>query len=128
MKYLSEYVAEGQTKAFDRAGAFFAFSDEQFNKSKKEGVVYTHLMAGLICPKDKADALLLELASVHKAGVEQDIAENGIEGIVKRELNNHEAYYTGDISSTVEALEMYDISTEDIRRIFHNKNYVIETK
>lgn len=122
MKYLQDYINDGQTKAFDKAGAFFAFSNEQFDKAKKEGIRYTNIYAGLVCPVDTAETLLLELAEVHKAGIEQDIAENGLENIIKRELSNHEAYYTGDISSTVEVLEPYDLTREQIYKVFKNKN------
>jgi len=38
MKYLTNYIEEEQTEALNRAGAFFAFSDKQFDEAKKEGV------------------------------------------------------------------------------------------
>lgn len=119
MKYLSHYISEGQTKAFNECGAFFAFSDKQFAEGKKEGVKYVSLGGGMLCPKENASKLVEQLTAVHKSGVEQDIAENGIDGIIKRELANHEAYYTGDISSTVEALQMYDIATADVARVYN---------
>jgi len=126
MKYLQEYIEEAQTKAFNKAGAFFAFSDKQFDEQKKEGVEYVSMYAGLICPKENTDTLHTELENIYKAGIEQDIAENGREAIVKRELNNHEAYYTGDTTSTIEALSEYKtITPEDINHIFRNKNYII---
>ena len=34
-----------------------------------------------------------------------NFAENGKEGVIKRELSNHECYYTGDISGCEEALD-----------------------
>lgn len=126
MKYLSEYVAEGQTKAMDKAGAFFAFGDKQFNEAMakdKERSDYCHVFSGLYSPKDTAKQLMEDLADVHKAGIAQDIADNGLEKIILRELNNHEAYYTRDITSTVEALEPYDITAEQVEKLFHNKNH-----
>ena len=125
MKYLSQYLEEGQTKALQKAGAFFAFSNKQFDEQKKPGVVYVNGPAGMICPKDTLDTLMDELDAGYKAGIAQDIAENGLEAIVLRELNNHEAYYTRNLESTEEALSDYPVTKEDIKHIFHNKNYKI---
>lgn len=119
MKYLSHYIEQAQTKVFDDCGAFFAFGQNQFDEQKKAGVTYVQLGGGMLCPKDKAGELVERLTAVHKAGIEQDIAENGIDGIIKRELANHEAYYTGDISSTMDALESYNIATADIARVYN---------
>ncbi len=125
MKYLQDYINESQTKALNKAGAFFAFGQKQFDEQKKEGVKYCNGPAGMICPVDTIDILMAELEAGCKAGIEQDIAENGIENIVKRELNNHEAYYTRDITSTVDALSSYPVTREDIEHIFKNKNYEV---
>lgn len=126
MKYLQDYINEKQSQAFKEAGAFFAFGKAQFDEQKVEGVRYTEIYGGLICPVDKANDLLEKLHTIHEEGIAEDIKENGIENIIKRELNNHEAYYTGDIESTVDALTMYPNATrENIARIFKNKNYKI---
>jgi len=131
MKYLSEYMEDRQTKAFEKAGSFFAFGDKQF-KEAKEKHNYTDknqlvsLGVGMICPKDTAEDLLKELETIYKESIAQDIAENGIENCIKRELNNHEAYYTRDTESTAEALSDYPNATaENIGKIFRNKNYKI---
>lgn len=126
MKYLSQYMEAKQTKAFKKAGAFFAFSTKQFDEAKKEGIKYTNLGGGLICDKVKADTLIAELETIYKNCIREDIKDNGLSGIVLRELNNHEAYYTGDIESTAEALEDYPVTNEDIMRVFENKNTVLK--
>lgn len=125
MKYLQDYMNERQTKAFDKAGAFFAFSKEQFDKGRKEGIEYVSAGMGLICPSDTLETLIEELDTIYKESIEQDIKENGIENIIKRELANHEAYYTGEIEQTYDALKDYNIKKEDILKIFKNKNYKI---
>ena len=61
MKYLTNYIEEAQTMSFDRAGAFFAFSNKQFDEKKVDGVKYINCGAGLICPKDKVEQLMKEL-------------------------------------------------------------------
>ena len=110
MKYLSNYVTDGQTKLFQSTGAFFAFSDEQFNKSKIDGVKYASLGIGMICPTATVKELLAGLESTRTAGIAADIAENGILAIIRRELSNHEAQISCDIEDTVDALDGYGIT------------------
>ena len=43
------------TPILEANGAFFAFSQSQFDEQKKEGVIYVSMGAGLICPKAKAE-------------------------------------------------------------------------
>lgn len=119
MKYLQDYMEEAQTKAFEKAGAFFAYSNKQFDEQKKQGVRYVSVGLGLICPKDTVAALINELAAIAKQGIKDDLAENGKEGVIKRELANYECFYTGDPSGAVEALEGYGISEEEIMEVFN---------
>ena len=119
MKYLSQYIKEAQTACFDKQGVFFAFSNDQFNDKKVEGVEYVSLGAGTICPKDNAEDFLKEHSDVVKAGQSQDIAENGKDGVILRELCNHECFYTTDYTGCFDALEGYeDITKEDIIRVY----------
>jgi hypothetical protein len=123
MKYLQDYMNEKQTQALRKAGAFFAFSNSQFDEQKKDGVQYVSGVAGLICPKDTIKNLMTELDNIYTEAIKQDIAENGLENIIKRELNNHEASYTGSTEDTERALADYPVTADDINKIFHNKNY-----
>ncbi|HHY0497211.1 hypothetical protein JL857_20785 [Vibrio parahaemolyticus] len=118
MKYLSDYTNDKQTQAFDEAGAFFAFSQKQFSEAKKEGIEYCSMGAGLICPVEKAKHLFDRLEQINKEGVAQDIAENGKQAIIRRELFNYECFYTGDICNCVEALEDYGYSYDDIYQVY----------
>lgn len=38
MKYLSDYIQQPQTALFDELGAFFAFSNKQFDEVKKKAL------------------------------------------------------------------------------------------
>ena len=118
MKTLQSYIEAAQTKLFNDTGAFFAFSNKQFNECRKEGVKYASLGAGLICPSDKAQMLVDGLESIIKSGIAQDIAENGIDKIIARELANYEAFYTYEIDDTVDALEDYGITREQVQAVF----------
>jgi hypothetical protein len=118
MKYLSDYMSDAQTVAFDKHGAFFAFGQKQFDEKKVEGVVYASTGSGMIAPKENMAELIKELNEIYHASIAQDIAENGIDGIISRELGNYECDYTGNIDDAVEALEDYGIIREQVKAIF----------
>jgi len=114
------------TKAFNDAGAFFAFSDDQYNKAAVEGVKYCSMGAGLIAPVDNAVALRSELDRLYAESIKADLADNGINPIIRRELFNYECFYSGDISDCVEALKDYDGITEAL--IIQQYNHIRRTE
>ena len=124
MKFLSDYTQAAQTKMFKEQGVFFAFSKKQFEEGCKEiGATkdnkVTSLDNGIFCFSKNVDKVISEFERIQKEGINQDIEENGIKGIIERELSNHEAYYTRDIESTVDALEDYPgITAEEILAVF----------
>lgn len=118
MKYLSNYVEAAQTELLNQLGAFFAFSKQQFEEQKKDGVQYVSMGAGLICPTDNAQNLYEGLGKIHTAGIAADIAENGIQAIIKRELYNHEAFYVNRLDDTIAALEGYNVTREQVAKVY----------
>ena len=118
MKYLSDYTQEHLTKVFEKHGAFFAFSKSQFDEKKVEGVKYVSDGTGMIAPKENYEKLSEEIEEIHRNGIKQDIEENGIESIIKRELSNYECNYTGEIEDAVDALEDYGITYEQVKNVF----------
>ena len=122
MKYLSDYKETKHTELLNNTGAFFAFSTEQFNDKKKPDTKYVNCKHGLICPKGQVDNLLDGLSIIHEEAIKEDLAENGIKAIIKRELYNYECFYTGDISDAVSTLKAYDI-TEDQVQDMYRKEY-----
>jgi len=130
MKYLQDYMEDRQTKAFEQANAFFAFSRKQLKegfKKHSEADHFTILGNGLVCNADKAEWLLKELDKIYNDSLQQDIKENTLERIILRELANHEAYFTGDIESTWDAVKNYPgIKKEFVEKLFINKNFKIE--
>jgi hypothetical protein len=115
MKYLSDYTNDLQSKLFAETGAFFAFSQKQIEEGTKPDVEYTHVGAGLYAPKDRVVYVLMELEAIQKKGVEQDIEENGIEAIIKRELGNYETQLTNDLSDALGALSDYPVTEKQVR-------------
>lgn len=125
MKYLTDYTNKPLEELFNNNGAFFAFSDKQFEEAKDKKLKkedYTNLMSGLICPKNNVKAVLNGIEEITKRGIEEDITENGLNAIIRRELSNHECYYTGDITDAINALEDYGVSREDVQRVFKDNN------
>lgn len=118
MKYLNDYTQEKQTALFNEAGAFFAFSNEQFDQQKKEGVNYVSLGFGFIAPEENAKMIVEKLDAITKEAITQDIEENGKESIIRRELFNHECFYTNDIMDCVEKLSEYGYSYDDIYSVY----------
>ena len=125
MKYLTHYTEEEQTRIFKKYGVFFAFNNQQFAEQKVEGVTYVNGPSGMIIPKEHVDKVIEELNICHEKGIAQDIAENGKNRIIRRELDNYECYYTHDISDAVDALEPYGITEAQVLKVFRNKNAVI---
>lgn len=118
MKYLSDYTEEAIGAVLKECGAFFAFSSKQFDEQKQEGVDYVSIGSGTICPVDNIDKFLERIERVHKVGIACDIRDNGIREIIKRELINHECYYTGDPSDCVDKLSDYPTTKEQIIEVF----------
>jgi hypothetical protein len=114
MKTLNEYTQDKQAELFHQTGAFFAFSNQQFEEARKEGERYVSLGAGLIVPMPNARALVDGMTRINADGIQADIAENGKAGIIRRELFNYECFYTGEIEDCVEALAGYGFSYDDI--------------
>ena len=125
MKYLSDFTQEKQTALFKETGAFFAFSQQQFEESKVEGVDYVSLVAGLVVPKENAKRLIEELEKIKIEGVNNDLDEHGKKAIIRRELFNHECFYTGDISDCVDKLASYKITEEEIQAQYE---YILKTE
>jgi len=122
MKYLNEYTEDKQTELLDRLGAFFAFSQKQFHEQRKDGEKYTSLGSGTIVPARNAKALIDGMGKIVAEGIKEDKSDHTPEQIIKRELANHECFYTGDLTSALDALDGYGFSKDKIRAVF-NKEY-----
>jgi len=119
MKYLSDYTEELNNELMDKCGAFFAFNREQFEEGcLKVGANKNNKIAsldnGFYVLSKNVDELIDGLNKINENAIKQDILENGIVNIIHRELANHEAQISNSIESTVDALEDYGISKQQI--------------
>lgn len=104
-----------QTKLFNTTGAFFAFSNKQFEEAQKEGVIYCDMGAGLICPKANAKALADGLESINKQKIAYELENNTIAELINDSLGNYETQLTGDISETVAVMADYGITEQQVK-------------
>ncbi|ELP5729207.1 hypothetical protein QTV44_002473 [Vibrio vulnificus] len=125
MKSLNNYTDKALTNLLEQCGGFFAFSQTQFSSKAVEGEKYTNLGGGLIVRSDSVTRFTSEYPEIVKKGIEQDLKENGKDGVIRRELFNHECFYTGDIDDCVDALDGYGITREEI---VHSYNTIRSTE
>ena len=119
MKYLTDYITDKQTALFEEYGVFFAFSNKQLEEKAKPNTEYVALGMGMVMPKQENKEVYKEyfekLNNITKEGIAQDIKENGKKQIIWRELANHEAGYTGSAAQTIDALDGYGFTEEEIK-------------
>lgn len=115
---LSKIIEVKISALLEHSGAFYSFSQKQFEESRISGVEYSYLAGGLICPTAKAKSLVTRINQITHEGIRQDIEINGIDKIIERELRNYECFYVGDTADCVDALKIYGISKDEIDRVY----------
>lgn len=104
---------------------FFAFSNEQFQQNKtplQEGEKYVSLGAGAYLPKSKVEIYIKGTKSIDE-WFKSTVKSNKLKTAnILYELNNHEAFYTNDLESTLSTLGE-DYTEEEVRKVF-NENKI----
>lgn len=118
MATLCNFTKQPMSELFDKHGIFFAFSQKQVDENKKPGIIYNNLGSGIFCPKDNVEQFISDLENVVATSVETHKSKESKEKIILDQLRNHEAFYTGDISSTFEALEAYNYTKKDVITVY----------
>jgi hypothetical protein len=96
------------TELFEKCGVFFAFSDKQFDENKtplKEGEKYVSIGGGGYMPKGSIKAFEEGMKAINSYGKQKVKKGNLQETEILYELQNHECFYTGDISDVVDLFE-----------------------
>ena len=115
------------TELFRLNGVFFAFSNTQFDENKttlEEGDKYVSIRSGGYAPKSKAAAFWTGMDNLDKWYKAEIKANKARKAHILYELNNHEAYYTGCIESTLECLGE-DYSEAEVLAVFRNRKHQI---
>ena len=122
MKYLSDYMEAKQTALFNKTGTIFAFSDKQFDEQAIKGKEYSRIGQGILTQKGNEMKVIKALEKIYQEAMVQDLKENGVRGVIQRELENHEVYYTNDMDPAMEALKDYpEITQKDIIKVYQRK-------
>ena len=111
------------SELFKNCGVFFAFSNEQFAENKtplKEGEKYVSMGAGGYLPKGKSDELLKGMKDIKKWFKEATKDKKTRIELIKFELANHEAYYTGELEDTLSALGE-GFTVEEVREVYRSE-------
>lgn len=133
MKTLTDYIEDIQSKLFKELGVFCAFSRADFLEKRKKGVIYVLVEEIYFCPKDNVDLFINKLDSIGLIAVEADIIENGIKGVIKRELYNYEAFLDSPLFAvekfeTYGLLSAYNITKEDVLNVYYEEVNKYEKK
>lgn len=106
-------------------GVFYAFGRVQFEKGMancnlKEGDKLVDVGYGCFMPKSNLDKYIKGNEEITKAFKEAMKDEKARKEHILYELNNHEAFYTRDIESTLEALGE-DFTRGEVMHVFDNR-------
>lgn len=115
----NKYTDLAISEALKKHGAFWAFSDKQYEAEAKPNTVYVSLGAGLICPKENVVELHKDIDEAVKNGIEQTKAETTLEEIITRTLVDYE----GDTDDTFSHLQAYGITMEQIQEVANKLQY-----
>lgn len=96
-------------------GAFFAFTEQQFNDEALPGVEYKRIYAGMLCPSDNVKTVMVGLDNLSNEKTHWELANNTIKTIIWDSLANYECQITGNYNDAIEALKVYGITEDDIK-------------
>lgn len=121
MKTLAHYLDDGLRELYKEYEAFTAFSTARFHEMKQDGLSYVKIGAGVFCPKDVSTEFIEKLNKHKSESRKRDIAENGKDGVILRELINFNCYFTGDHTPAFEAVESYGITEDEVIMVFEDE-------
>ena len=97
-------------------GAFFAFTEQQYNDEALPGVEYKRLYAGMLCPSNNVKTVMNGLDSLSDEKIQWELSNNSIKTIIWDSLGNYECQISGDYNDACEALKVYGIIEDDIKK------------
>ena len=97
-------------------GAFFAFTEQQYNDAALPGVEYKRICAGMLCPSDNVKTVMDSLDSLSDEKINWELANNTLKTIIWDSLANYESQITGCYSDAYEALKPYGITEDQIKK------------
>ncbi len=126
MKSISEIKQEEETKISElikNCSVFFAFSKKQFEEGMtplQDGEKYNRIPGGGFIPESKFKDFMGGLDAIEEWYKAQVVENNVRRDLIAYELENYEAYYTGCIESTLEALGD-DFTPEEVVQVYNEE-------
>lgn len=120
-KKLSSYTDQPITELFNKYGAFWAFSNSQFNEAKKDNIEYVTFWGNCFCDKTTVKLFINEYHSIFEQQKNLFLLENKKEDIIKYELANYESFYTGEIEEAFEVLKQYGFTLEEVKKVYYQE-------
>lgn len=128
MTSISSLKNEQQKKVNElitNCNVFFAFSNEQFSEGMKknpltDGDKYVSIGAGGYMPKSKVKDFSEGMKAINKWFKSATKDAKTRQQNIAYELANHEAYYTGEIDATLEALGD-DYTYDEVKEVFNKE-------
>jgi hypothetical protein len=119
---LKKQMDDKYSELFKECGVFFAFSNKQFAENKtplREGEKYVSIGAGGYMPKGNTEKYIEGNKAITKWYKEATKDEKLRKANIIYELNNHEAFDTYDLDSTMDALGS-DYTREEVSKVFND--------
>lgn len=104
-------------------GVFFAFSEDQFDTKKVDGVTYVSGYYGECIPKENVQEYIERMKEL-VVETKKSFTENiELDQYITYQLANHEAFYTGEINDAMYAVLGYfpDVTEEDMWRVYRTE-------
>jgi len=119
---LNKEVQNKLSEIIEDCGVFFAFSEKQFEEGAKGKPKsdFTNIGMGGIVPKKNAAKYEKQSDKLTQWYTDEVKKLNPVD-VIRYELNNHEAYYTGDIEDTFDVVKGFGYTREQVRKVFRNK-------
>ena len=113
-------------KLMEECAVFWAFSNKQFEENKtplQDGEKYVDIGGGGFMPKHNVDTYINGMKKIAKDFKKAMKDEKARKAHIQYELNNHEAYYTRNIDSTMDALGD-DFTREEVLSVFDGRKVI----
>ena len=107
-----------QTKLFEKFGVFFAFNTEQFKEGAKGEKHFSYIGLGTYLPTKNVKSFLKEYRSL-QSWLELAVKYTDPEKTILYELQNHEAFYTGEIYDTMKVLADYGYTEKQVKEVYN---------
>lgn len=111
---------------FSAYGAFYAFGEKQLEEELKGNNINDYYVTDywLYYRKDNWKEMFDAFKKHGENERKRRVKEEGLENIIKYELNNHEAYYTWNLSDAIDALSYYWVDEKEVKKVYDkNKEF-----